>query len=247
MPVERRLVYGRRRGRPLRLGQRLLTGTLLPQLSLSLPAAGELDPGSAFAEPPREIWLEIGFGGGEHLAEQALSHPDIGFIGCEVFENGVAKLLALIERRRLANVRIFNDDARLLIAALPPALIGRVFILFPDPWPKRRHHKRRIVSAETLDGLARIMTAGAELRLATDDRDYLVAMLDLVCRHPAFEWTARRPADWRERPSDWPATRYEAKARSAGRAPFFLRFIRRPSAACRAGHEPHPASPEECR
>ncbi len=247
MPVERRLVYGRRRGRPLRLGQRLLTGTLLPQLSLSLPSAGELDPRSAFAEPPREIWLEIGFGGGEHLAEQALSHPDIGFIGCEVFENGVAKLLALIERRRLANVRIFNDDARLLIAALPPASIGRVFILFPDPWPKRRHHKRRIVSAETLEGLARIMTAGAELRLATDDRDYLVWMLDLVCRHPAFEWTARRPADWRERPSDWPATRYEAKARTAGRAPFFLGFRRRPRAACRAGHELHPASPEAGR
>lgn len=227
MPDERRLVYGRRRGRPLRAGQRALTETLQPQLSLSLPPAGRLDPRAAFPEPTREIWLEIGFGGGEHLAEQALLHPDIGIIGCEVFENGVAKLLALIERRRLANIRLFTDDARLLIAALAPASIGRVFILFPDPWPKHRHKKRRIVSAETLDGLAWIMTAGAELRLATDDSDYLAAMLELATGHPAFEWTARRPDDWRERPPDWPPTRYEAKARAAGRLPGFLRFIRR--------------------
>jgi len=143
-----------------------------------------------------------------------------------VFENGIAKLLADIERRELANIRLFTDDARLLIAALPPASIGRVFILFPDPWPKARHHKRRIVSRETLDQFARIMTDAAELRLATDDPDYFSSMLERVTGHPAFEWIARRPADWRERPADWPPTRYEEKARAASRALFFLRARR---------------------
>ena len=132
-----------------------------------------------------------------------------------------------IERRALANVRVLPDDARPLLAALPPRSIGRVFILFPDPWPKARHHKRRLVAPATLDRLAEIMTDGAELRLATDDPSYLAWMLEHVTAHPAFAWTARRPADWRERPADWPATRYEAKARKAGRASAFLRFERR--------------------
>ena len=172
-----------------------------------------------FADPPRSVWLEIGFGGGEHLAAQAELRRDIGFIGCEVFENGIAKLLGEVECRHLANIRLFIDDARLLIGALPAASVERVFILFPDPWPKRRHHKRRIVSRETLDGLARIMSDGAELRLATDDPDYFSWMLECVTGHPAFAWLARRPADWRERPPDWPPTRYEEKARAAGRSP----------------------------
>jgi tRNA (guanine-N7-)-methyltransferase len=201
---------------------------LLPCLAFSLPPSGGLEPGAVFADPPRSIWLEIGFGGGEHLAVLADRHPDAGFIGCEVFENGIAKLLAEVERRRLANVRLFIDDARLLIAALPEASIARVFILFPDPWPKQRHHKRRIVSRETLDGLARIMTDEAELRLATDDPDYFSWMLEQVTGHPAFEWLARRPGDWRERPPGWPLTRYEEKARGAGRSPAFLRARRRP-------------------
>jgi tRNA (guanine-N7-)-methyltransferase len=181
-----------------------------------------------FGATRQSTWLEIGFGGGEHLALQAEHHPETGFIGCEVFENGIVKLLAHIERRHLQNIRVFPDDARLLIAALAPASIDRVVILFPDPWPKLRHHKRRLVSRETLDGLAEIMTDNAELRLATDDRDYLCWMLERVTGHPAFEWLARRPADWRERPRDWPPTRYEEKARAAGRRPAFLRFRRRP-------------------
>ena len=172
--------------------------------------------------------MEIGFGGGEHLAAQAAANPEIGLIGCEIFENGIAKLLARIERGRLENIRIFPDDARLLIPALPPASINRVFILFPDPWPKRRHHKRRLVSEETLDGLAEIMTDAAELRLATDDRDYLCWILERAANHPAFEWLARRPEDWRRRPQDWPPTRYEEKAQMAGRAATFLRIKRRP-------------------
>jgi len=227
-PGRRRVLYGRRRGRPLHRGQQALVDTLLPRLAVTLPAAGVLDPSALFDPRPEEVWLEIGFGSGEHLAVQAAAHPAIGLIGCEVFENGIAKLLADVQRRALANVRILTDDARLLIAALPPASIGRVFILFPDPWPKQRHHKRRIVAEETLDALAAIMTDGAELRLATDDLDYLAWMLARVPVHPAFAWLADRPSDWRIRPADWPATRYEAKAIAAGRQPYFLRLRRCP-------------------
>ena len=192
-PTPRRLLYGRRRGRPLRPGRQGLVDALLPFLAIDLSASGEFDPRSMFADPPRSVWLEIGFGGGEHLAAQAERRRDIGFIGCEVFENGIAKLLGEIERRHLANIRLFIDDARLLIGALPAASVERVFILFPDPWPKRRHHKRRIVSRETLDGLARIMSDGAELRLATDDPDYFSWMLECVTGHPAFAWLGSSP------------------------------------------------------
>ncbi len=223
----RELFYGRRRGRPLRSGQRERQTTLLPQLSFALPQNERLDPGSLFAGVLREIWLEIGFGGGEHLAEQAEQHPEIGFIGCEVFENGVVKLLGEVERRGLRNVRVYADDVRPMLAALAPRSIGRVFMLFPDPWPKSRHHRRRLVAPATLDRLAEVMIEGAELRLATDDPSYLSWMLEHVTDRSEFTWLARRPADWRERPADWPATRYEEKARKAGRAPTFLRFKRR--------------------
>ncbi len=225
--LQRRL-YGRKRGRPLRPAQRGLVEELLPRLAIGLPSAGYLDPRPLFPKAPGSVWLEIGYGSGEHLAAQAEAHPDTGFIGCEVFQNGTAKLLSEIERRRLANIRLFTDDARLLIAALAPASIGRVFVLFPDPWPKARHHKRRIVSRETLDELARIITGGAELCLATDHREYFASMLECVTGHPAFDWSARWPADWRERPPDQPPTRYEEKARDAGRMPFFLNARRRP-------------------
>jgi tRNA (guanine-N7-)-methyltransferase len=136
-------------------------------------------------------------------------------------------MLRQMERLHLDNVRLFTADARLLIAALPAASVERVFILFPDPWPKRRHAKRRFVSRETLDALAVIMQDGAEFRLATDDRDHLCWILERLTEHSAFEWLARRPSDWRERPEDWPSTRYEEKARAAGRTPFFLRSWRR--------------------
>ncbi|MGH7029299.1 MAG: tRNA (guanosine(46)-N7)-methyltransferase TrmB [Stellaceae bacterium] len=226
-PTPRRLLYGRRRGRPLRPGRRISIDQTLPRLAFALPASGGFDPRSLFDTPPRSIWLEIGFGAGEHLAALAERHPDIGFVGCEVYENGIAKFLGEVERRHLENVRLFIDDARLLIAVLTASSIGRVFILFPDPWPKERHKKRRIVSPDTLGALARIMTGGAELRLATDDPDYFAAMLEQVTGHPAFEWLARPPADWRERPAGWPPTRYEEKARAAGRAPGFFSARRR--------------------
>ena len=200
---------------------------MLPQLAVIIPRSGRLEPGAAFCAPGRPIWLEIGFGGGEHLAVQAECHPEINLIGCEVFEPGVARLLAHIERRHLGNIRIFANDARLMIAALPPSSIDRVFILFPDPWPKRRHEKRRVVSRETLDALAEIMTDEAELHLATDDDNYLSWMLERVTDHPSFEWLARGSADWRDRRIGWPSTRYEEKARAAGRTPTFLRVRRR--------------------
>ena len=228
MVSQHKRVYGRRRGRPLRQGQQHLKETLLPRLAIILPSNGLLDPAALFPARPSVVWLEIGFGGGEHLAVQADHHPEIGFIGSEVFENGVARLVGEIARRDLDNVRIFPDDARLLLDALPPASIGGVFILFPDPWPKQRHHKRRLVARGTLDRLAGVMQPGAELRLATDDRDYLGWMLEHTTSHPNFAWLARGPADWRERPPDWPPTRYEEKARAAGRTPVFLRFLRRP-------------------
>jgi tRNA (guanine-N7-)-methyltransferase len=209
----------------------VLRETLLPQLRLELPAGGRLDPRVVFADPVDAVWLEVGFGGGEHLAAQAAANPRIGIIGCEVFENGVVKLLAELQRRALGNVRLFVDDARLLIAALPEGCVARTFILFPDPWPKLRHHKRRIVSTATLDALAHAMSDGAELRLATDDADYLRWMLERATIHPAFEWLARQPDDWRWRRADWPPTRYEEKALAAGRKPAFLRFRRRPRAA----------------
>ena len=219
-------LYGRRRGRPLRRHRRDLVATLLPEIAVHLPDAGRLDPAALFEPPVDEIWLEVGFGAGEHLAEQARGNPRIGFIGCEPFINGIAGLLARIAAEGLANVRIYPDDARRLMAALPDASIGRMFVLFPDPWPKARHHKRRFISRATLDGLARVLRDGAELRLATDHAEYCRWMLDCLQRHPAFAWLARGPGDWRERPPDWPATRYEAKARAAEARPVFLRFRR---------------------
>src|SRR5258708_25183669 len=181
-------LFGRRRGRALRPGQKVLIRDFLPQIALTIPVSGELDPSGLFDARARPIWVEIGFGGGEHLADQAERHPEIGLIGCEVFENGIAKLLARIKRSCIENIRIFTDDGRLLIAALPPASIGRVFILFPDPWPKRRHERRRFMSPEALDALARVMTDGAELRLATDDRHLLSSILQRVTDHSPVEW-----------------------------------------------------------
>ena len=216
--------FGRRRGRRLRTGQQALLTDLLPQVAIKAPET------AALFTPPREVWLEIGFGGGEHLAAQAASHLGIGFIGCEPFVNGVVSLLAQVKAQALGNVRIWQGDARALLAGLPDGSIARAFILFPDPWPKARHHKRRLITASFLDELARILRSGAELRLATDDGDYLAWMLERLTAHRAFAWTARGPGDWRDRPADWPATRYEAKALAAGRRPAYLRFVRTNSA-----------------
>ncbi|HVJ55107.1 MAG TPA: tRNA (guanosine(46)-N7)-methyltransferase TrmB [Aliidongia sp.] len=200
---------------------------VLPLRRVTFEEIAEAGPFGLFQRPLDEIWLEVGFGGGEHVAWQALHHPNVGIIGCEVFQTGIATLLARLEREPCDNVRIVDDDARRVIDLMPDRSLGRVFILFPDPWRKARHHKRRIVSQATMDALARTMKDGAELRLATDHIEYLRAMLEVAPVHPDFEWLARRPEDWRKRPEDWPQTRYEAKAIEQGRRPAFLRLRRR--------------------
>jgi len=226
----RRVLYGRRRGRRLRPGRERLVTEELPRIEFALPDQGRLEPRALFDPPVGEVWLEIGFGAGEHLAAQAEAHPDIGFIGCEPFFDGVAKLVALAAERGLANIRVFRDDARLLLDALPDAAIGRAFVLFPDPWPKARHHKRRFLAREGFALLARVLQAGATLRIATDDPDYLEWILEHAAAEGSFVLEMRSGV----RPADWPATRYEEKALKAGRQPGYLVFIcrsRKPGAA----------------
>lgn len=217
--------YGRRRARAPSARQQALWREVLPRVAVP-PGEPLADLPALFAPPVREVWLEIGFGGGEHLVWQARTQPGVGLIGCEPFEDGVIKLLGAIEEERLANVRVCAGDARPLLRRLPDASIGRAFILFPDPWPKKRHHKRRIVSPATLVEIARVLRPGAELRIATDVGAYAGAILDAAGRNPALHWTARGPQDWRLRPRDWPQTRYEAKAVAAGRRCYYFRFER---------------------
>ena len=199
----------------------------LPRLRLPLESPCPSDPRVLFSVPMERLELEIGFGGGEHLAVRAEASPATGFIGCEPFVNGIAKLLVEIEERGLANVLVHDDDARAVIDWLAPASLDRVWLLYPDPWPKARHRKRRFVSADTLAALARVMKSGAELRFATDIPDYADWALRRVAASPDFEWTARRTDDWRAPWQPWPGTRYEAKAIAAGRRPCYLTFRRR--------------------
>jgi tRNA (guanine-N7-)-methyltransferase len=218
--------YGRRRGRKPSARQAALWSDVYPRFALPLdsPPTGPLT--RLFAAPVTDVWLEIGFGGGEHLIWQAKANTHVGLIGCEPFQDGVVKALGAIEQERIGNVRLHADDARPVLRWLPPASIGRAFILFPDPWPKARHHKRRLVSESTLAELARIMRPGSELRVATDIADYARWIMEAVVRQGSFAWTARGPADWRERPSDWPPTRYEQKALGVGRRCSYFRFLR---------------------
>ena len=219
---QRRLVYGRRKGPKLRGHQAELLETLLPKLAI--PIETGRNPRDYFSTPVFDVWLEIGFGAGEHLLALARAHPHTGFIGAEPFINGVAKLLAKLEPGEGGNIRIHMGDARDIIETLPDASLGRVMILFPDPWPKTRHHKRRFIQTESLGAIARVMKPGAELRFATDDPGYLAWALERLCAHPAFAWTARRAGDWRTRPQGWPQTRYEAKAIRG--VPSYFTFVR---------------------
>lgn len=223
----RRNLHGRRHGRPLRSGRQRLLDELLPEIRLQLPPRPEpIDPVALFAGPSEEIWLEIGFGSGEHLAWQAEHNPAVGIIGAEHFVNGVASLLRYISDRDLRNVRIWQGDGRDLLDGLPDQSLDRVFVLFPDPWRKGRHHNRRLIQGETLERLSVCMKDGGELRIATDHPEYLRWILERTTAHPAFRWLASRPADWRRRPSDWPPTRYEEKAILEGCRPAYLRFRR---------------------
>lgn len=217
---------GRRCGRRLRPGRRALLETLLPKVALA-PPRDVVDPRELFDRAMADVWLEIGFGAGEHLVEQASVFPHIGLIGCEAYVNGVAALLAQIARRDLKNIRIFADDARLLLDRLAEASIGRVFVLFPDPWPKPRHHHRRLIAPATLDALARALKDGGELRFASDHMGYVRWTLERVMRHPAFIWTAEKPVDWRSRPADAGPTRYETKAKMRNAKCVYLRLERR--------------------
>jgi tRNA (guanine-N7-)-methyltransferase len=218
--------YGRRRARAPSARQKALWEDVLPRVAVPSDPERLARLQDLFPQPVRDTWLEIGFGGGEHLVWQARRHPDVGFIGCEPFEDGVVKLLSAIVLEDLSNVRVYAADARPLLRLLPEASIGRVFILFPDPWPKKRHHKRRLVSPGTLSDLARVMRPGAELRLATDVSEYASVMLRAALANRALVWTAGGPDDWRRRTSDWPETRYERKAAGEGRRCYYFRFQR---------------------
>lgn len=198
--------------------------SLLPDIRV--PVGGTIDLEALFGRSA-PVWLEVGFGGGEHLSWQADENRDVNFIGCEPFLNGIAKLLADIDEKDLAHVRIHDDDARDVLETLPDASIDRAFLLFPDPWHKTRHHKRRFVNPENLDHLARVMTDGAEFRVASDIPHYCRWTLREIRKHGVFEWQAACADDWRIRPDDWPGTRYEAKAIREGRTPAYLSFRRR--------------------
>ena len=219
----RRSLYGRSRGKALRSGQERLLADAMPKVELATDALRQ--PG-LFPFEPREVWLEIGFGSGEHLIDRAVTNLDVGLVGCEPFLNGVAAALAGIEREKLGNVRLRRGDAQTLVESAPDSFFSRVFILYPDPWPKRRHHKRRFVSQATVGALARVMKPGAELRFATDVDDYAGWTLRRFLASPHFRWTASRADDWRAPWPDWRPTRYEAKAHRAGRGSVYLTFVR---------------------
>ena len=222
-------LYGRRRGHPLRARQQRLLEVTLPRLRLS-PEAAAAGPRAAFPGPVEEVWLEVGFGGGEHALAQAAANPRAGLIASEVFENGLCSLLSRLvpeggeETAQLPpNLLLWDADARRLLATLPEASLDRLFLLFPDPWPKARHAKRRFVHPALLPGVARALKPGAEWRIATDDSTYQAWVAEVLGGAGHFETPPPAPA----RPEGWPPTRYEAKALREGRAPLYWSVRRR--------------------
>ncbi|NTU77136.1 MAG: tRNA (guanosine(46)-N7)-methyltransferase TrmB [Alphaproteobacteria bacterium] len=212
-------LFGRRKGRPLHTRKSALMQDLLPRLQIVLSKDKLLNLASLFKG---EVWLEVGFGGGEHLAAQAARNPDIGFIGCEPFINGVAGLLDHIDKQQLTNIRIYPDDARVLLDALPDESLGKCFVLYPDPWPKKRHAERRFIGLENLDRLARVMKTNAELWMATDVAALADWMREKTEEHKAFTCLH----DGLASPPGWVPTRYEEKGLKAGRQPVYLGFKR---------------------
>ena len=202
--------FGRRGGRALSARQQAYIDELLPSLAVPLAAPGTLDPLTLF-KSASEVWLEIGFGGGEHLIGQAARHPEIGIIGCEPYLEGMAKALTGIDEAGLTNIRLHMDDAREVMETLKSGSIARTFILFPDPWPKKRQQKRRLIQSEFLDELTRVSAPGAAVRFATDVKSYADEALEKFLKHGAFKWLAERADDWRKPPADHLTTRYESK------------------------------------
>ncbi len=216
--------FGRIKSRTLKPRQAALFDTLLPRIALPDPEAGPIDP-VALQPGAREVWLEIGFGGGEHLVEQAARHPDALMIGCEPFLNGVGSALRHIEERGLSNVRLHAGDARAVLDALPQASLDRIMILFPDPWPKARHQKRRLVQDDSAAAMSRALRPGGRLRFVTDWKDYADWALERFNRTPGLKWLAEDADDWRNPPADHVTTRYEEK-KLGDTAPIFLEFER---------------------
>jgi len=216
--------FGRRKGQKLRARKQRLWETLLPQLVLNPVSPSPGNPGDLFDPPKSEIRMEIGFGGGEHLAHEANLHPDTGFIGIEPFINGMAKMLGEIETRNLTNIRLYDDDATRILDWLPSCCVSRVDLLYPDPWPKKRHWKRRFVSQKNLDRIARVLVPGGELRFASDIDTYVNWTLLHCDHHREFCWTAKSARDWCEPWQGWLSTRYEAKAVRESRTPAYLIF-----------------------
>ncbi len=222
-PETRPRFYGRRRGKKLRPGQLSRFQDLLPSLAIALPPPGQrLDPFSLFASRPSAIWLEVGFGAGEHASAQALANPGIGLIASEVFMNGIGGLLAKIESAKIGNIRLFPEDVRQLMPVLPEASIEKIFVLFPDPWPKKRHAERRFIGMENLPELARLLTDGGELRIASDHPVYIEWAREQMAACKDFALTL----DVRSRPDGWPPTRYESKALAQGTPCVYMAFRR---------------------
>jgi tRNA (guanine-N7-)-methyltransferase len=222
---EPRAFFGRRAGKTLHEGQKALYQSLLPAIAIP-EGEGALDPRGLF-DRPAPLVLEIGYGGGEHLARQAQERPDTNFIGCEVFSGGVGKMLQAIEEGGLTNVRLFTEDALKLMMRLPDGCFEAAYLLYPDPWPKTRHHKRRFVSSTTMGELARLIRPGGQLFVATDIEDYADWTLAHVLREPRLRFTSTRAGDWHQPYPGWQPTRYERKARREGRLrSFYFRIDR---------------------
>jgi tRNA (guanine-N7-)-methyltransferase len=218
--------FGRRKGHPLRPRQAKLFDTLLPALAVGLAQSAPDSLSALFAEAVEEVRLEIGFGGGEHLIAQTLDNPRTGFIGSDAFVNAMGKALAAIDEQKLGNVRLHFGDATHLLDWLPHASLARVDLLYPDPWPKRRHWKRRFIQDASLRQIARVLRPQGEFRFATDIADYAAWTLARVLRSPDFTWTAECADDWRLPWEGFGGTRYEAKAKREGRVPCYLIFRR---------------------
>jgi tRNA (guanine-N7-)-methyltransferase len=221
-----RAFFGRRKGHPLKPRQAALFDTLLPRLALDLGKPAPADLRTLFALPIDDLRLEIGFGGAEHLIAGAKASPRAGFIGTDAFVNAIAKALVAIDENALANIRLYFGDASELLDWLPDATLSRIDLLYPDPWPKRRHWKRRFIQDDSLKRLARLLKTGGELRFATDIADYATYTLARVLRSPDFVWTAESADDWRKPWKDFAGTRYEAKAKREGRVPAYFIFRR---------------------